>query len=187
MFSSFAELLIYSVTVKPLQVISPPQCYSYSITVLHKCWLVVSTRRVVAFLKRERNRWDVWSGERHCKYSQRSRNCCMRNQPPGVYTAIPLACVFGSHLARRFPHRDSPPEHFRPEIQDFSADYGGQDRVQHGGRVLGQFLCRRRGHMRLSEGRTFACSATPPSHLLFRSAKEQNLQEGRGTGICREE
>lgn len=45
---------------------------------------------------------------------------------------------------------------------DFSADYGGQDWVQHGGRILGQFLCRRRGYMRLSESRlhlpTSSCS-----------------------------
>lgn len=59
---------------------------------------------------------------------------------------------------------------FRPQIHDFFFDHGVQDWMQHGGRILGRFLCRRRGYMRLSEGRTFAFFAdstfpTPPVQI----------------------
>lgn len=63
------------------------------------------------------------------------------------------------------------------------ADDGPQDWARHRGRLLG----RTGGYMRLSEGRTFAFSLTPPSHLLlFKSVKKQNLRQGRGADICRE-
>lgn len=96
----------------------------------------------------------------------------MRARPPGVTTETLLFLDHDCH---------SDPERFTSETQHFSADYGGQRRVQHGGRIPGQCFCRRRGYMRLSEGRTlafFADSTFPPPPVQICEETKSPTGEG---------
>lgn len=151
------------------------------------CSQCCTSELVGSLFARWRKRFDVcWSGERLVNSAKDLLTVAWDVAPQGLTQRPPPPCLrcIGLPFSFSVPWPRLSAGVFKPEIHISPSTMAGRTE------------CGSEDGSRDAEEATWGCQRaarlpflpTPPSHLLlFKSAKKQNLRQGRGTDICRED